>query len=173
MQADQTQASRLADSMIAELKREADVTRVLLARVPEDRLKWSPHEKSMSLGQLAMHIASLPRGVAELLNETPAEAPNVQIPTPATVAEIVDEFDASVTRACDLLAGWGDPGLDASWTMMIGGEPVLVMPRKGMARSLILNHLYHHRGQLTVYLRLLDVPLPPIYGPTADESPFG
>jgi uncharacterized damage-inducible protein DinB len=163
----------LADAFVAELKREAATTRSVLERVPEESLSWRPHPKSMSLGVLALHVAALPRGIAELLTPLVAEAPAGRSPQPTSREEILSTLDASIAMAADRIAEWGDEGLREQWQMTIGGETAMTFPRMAMVRSLMLNHAYHHRGQLTVYLRLLDVPLPPVYGPTADENPFG
>ena len=163
----------LADSLAAELTREAEVTRRVLERVPESQLAWRPHPKSMTLGQLALHIAQLPRGIVELLANLDAEVPTVPLRDDASVAEILATLDESVPFAKERLIAWGDEGLAAKWRMTRQGKTLLEMPRIGMVRSVMLNHWYHHRGQLTVYLRMLDVPLPSIYGPTADEKVFG
>lgn len=162
-------ASPVTEALIAELMREGDATRRLLERVPEDRLDWTPHARSMTLGQLAMHLASLTSGVAELLQEPVAELPTVPLPTATSRAEILSALDESVAAAANRIAAWGDAYLHAGWTMTLNREPILQISRYDMVRSTVLNHWYHHRGQLTVYLRMLDVPLPQLYGPTADE----
>jgi uncharacterized damage-inducible protein DinB len=159
----------LAEEFAAELTREALTTR----RVPESQLGWRPHPKSMTLGQLAFHIAILPRAIAELLTDLDAEVPRVPLPEGVPVAEMLATLKESVPFAAEKLAAWGDEGLDANWRMTREGKTLLEMPRKMMVRSVMLNHWYHHRGQLTVYLRLLEVPLPSIYGPSADEQVFG
>ncbi len=163
----------LAEQFAAELTAEAATTRRVLERVPEAQLSWRPHAKSMSLGQLAFHIAILPRAIAELLGELVTEVPTVPLPEGVPVAEILSTLDESVAFAKEKLAAWGDDGLAATWRMTREGKTLLEMPRKVMVRSVMLNHTYHHRGQLTVYLRLLDVPLPSVYGPTADANGFG
>jgi uncharacterized damage-inducible protein DinB len=158
------------EALLAELTREAEATRRLLERVPEDRLDWAPHLKSMSLGQLALHVAGLTAGVAELIDPPSAEVPTVPLPVASSVAEILATLDESVPVAAERIAAWGDEGLRATWTLTQAGTPVLQLSRGEMVRSILLNHWYHHRGQLTVYLRLLGVALPQIYGPTADEA---
>jgi len=163
----------LAEAFAAELAREAATTRRILERVPDEHLAWRPHAKSMSLGQLAYHIAALPQGIARLLTPASSEVPTVPLPENTPVAEMLPIFDQGIAIATEKLFAWGDDGLREPWRMTRGGETVLESPRIGMVRSLMFNHWYHHRGQLTVYLRLLDVPLPSIYGPTADEKPFG
>jgi uncharacterized damage-inducible protein DinB len=162
----------IAEALAAELTREAVPTRRILERIPESQLAWKPHAKSMGLGQLAFHIAILPRAIADLV-ASDTEAPTFAPREDATLAEILSALDESVPYAIERLTAWGDDGLFAPWRMTSGGKTLLELPRIGMVRGVMLNHWYHHRGQLTVYLRLLDVPLPSIYGPSADENPFG
>ena len=161
-----------AGRLIAELSRESDATRRVLERVPEDRLGWKPHARSMTLGQLALHVAQLPLGIAMLVERLTVEMPAVPLVQPASRREILDALDRSVAYAAERLAGWADADLEAQWTLTHGGAIIVARPRGEMLRTLMLNHSYHHRGQLTVYLRLLDVAVPSVYGPTADESPF-
>lgn len=159
------------DDFIAELEQEAETTSRVLERVPEDALSWRPHEKSMSLGQLALHIAGLPSGFAELLDEPTVEMPEMgSRPEAASVEELLETLEESVEAAARTIGAWGHEALASDWRMTRDGETVVDVPRAGMLRAGLLNHWYHHRGQLTVYLRLLDVPLPAVYGPTADED---
>lgn len=158
--------------LIAELTGEAQATRRLLERLPEDRFDWKPHAKSMSLGQLSLHIAGLPLGIAMLAEQLSVEAPVVPLPSPRSRAEVLETLDRSIEEASRRLSQWSDEDLDAEWTLTVKGAPIFTTPRGDLLRALMFSHVYHHRGQLTVYLRLLDVPLPPMYGPTADESPF-
>ena len=163
----------LAEEFAAELTREALTTRRVLQRVPESQLGWRPHEKSMTLGQLAYHIANLPRAISDLLTELEVEPPRVPLPEKTPVAEMLTLLAEGVPYATAKLLEWGDEGLAANWRMTREGRTIFDMPRAAMVRSVMLNHWYHHRGQLTVYLRLLDVALPSVYGPSADEKPFG
>ena len=163
---------KLYERLLAEFAEEVGSTRRVLDRVPEDRLSWKPHPKSMSLGQLAMHIAHVPGGVATLMHELVAEVPNVPLPEARSRAELMTALEWSVATVNETLTGWGDEGLHADWRMTSNGETLLALPRIDMVRSVMLNHWYHHRGELIVYLRLLDVPVPGIYGPSADENPF-
>jgi uncharacterized damage-inducible protein DinB len=165
-------ASTMSEALIAEVTREAATTRRVLERVPEDRLTWKPHPRSMSLGRLALHVAAVPGAIAELLREPIREVPNFTPPEATSLAEILGALDRTVSTATSRLAAWTDEDLHAEWKMVKDGRTVFALPRIEMLRSVMLNHWYHHRGQLTVYLRLLDVPLPSVYGPTADESPF-
>ena len=163
----------LAEAFASELIREAATTRKVLERVPEQHLGWKPHPKSMSLGQLAYHIAVLPEAIAKLLSNLVAEVQFAPLPENTPVAEILATLDRTVPIGAAQLRAWGDEGLNEIWRMVRDGQTIMEMPRLAMVRSVMLNHWYHHRGQLTVYLRQLDVPLPSVYGPTADENPFG
>jgi uncharacterized damage-inducible protein DinB len=163
----------IAEALTAELQQEAVTTRRVLERVPESQLAWRPHPKSMSLGQLAFHIAGLPHRIAELLHDPVTEVPNVPLTEGTPVAEMLATLDRSVPIAVQQLTAWGDEGLLAMWRMTREGRTLMEMPRLAMVRAVMLNHWYHHRGQLTVYLRLLEVPLPSVYGPTADDNVFG
>lgn len=159
---------------LKELDQEARSTRRLLERVPSDQLDWRPHDKSMSLGQLAMHIASLPGTIAGLARQPGFEARGGDVPRPsaAGTAEILDKLDESLADARDILASMTDADLGLPWRMTRDETELMAMTRGELIRTVMLNHWYHHRGQLTVYLRELDVPLPAIYGSSADERPF-
>jgi uncharacterized damage-inducible protein DinB len=161
------------EALIGELEQESQATRRLLERVPEDRLSWRPHPKSMSLGQLALHIARLPRAIADLLSPSDFEVADVPLPEAASRRELVDTLEDGVAHATGRLREWGDDGLKQPWRMLKGGEPLMEMPRIAGVRAIMLNHAYHHRGQLTVYLRMLEVPLPATYGSSADDNRFG
>jgi uncharacterized damage-inducible protein DinB len=163
---------RLADSVIAELDQEAEATRRVLERIPEDRLSWRPHPKSMSLGQLALHIATTPGGVAEVAAMDSMEAPDFARPEPGSKAEVLDALEQSLRSAKAFLRDLDDERAAAPWSLTRGGKPVFTVPRIGFLRTIMLNHWYHHRGEMCVYLRLLDVPVPSVYGPSADENPF-
>jgi uncharacterized damage-inducible protein DinB len=165
----------LIDGLLQELEQEAASTRRVLERVPENKLSWRPHQKSRTLGQLALHIAVVPGSVAEFVaSPSPAQAPQFgQDPSPASASELVPALEQSIAKAKRVLGGMDDATLMATWRMMRGDQELFAVPRAAMLRSIMLNHWYHHRGQLTVYLRELGVPLPSIYGPTADENPFG
>ncbi len=164
---------RLADGVIAELDQEFDATRRTLERIPEDKLRWRPHPKSMSLGQLALHIASTPAGVARLVAGDSAEAPDFKsAPEPASRAEVVEAHAQSIATAKEFLQTLSDERAEAPWTLLKAGKPAFTVPRIELIRQIMLRHVYHHRGELCVYLRLLDVPVPSIYGPSADENPF-
>jgi uncharacterized damage-inducible protein DinB len=164
---------KMIDALLAEMDAEAQTTVRVLERVPPHQLGWRPHPKSMSLGQLALHVATVPGMVAELAaQDVVAEPPAFVQPEAATAAELVPALLASTARARALLGDLDDDSLAAPWRLMSGGRELLAMPRAAFVRAIMLNHWYHHRGQLLVYLRMHDVPLPSVYGPTADESPF-
>ena len=164
---------RIIDPIIAELEQESQATKRVLDRVPEGKLSWKPHSKSYSLGQLALHVASIPNAICQL-----ASVDNFEIgPFPQSEGksrkEILDTFNESLAGAKKWLNQVDDARAMATWTASKNGKAVMSIPRIGALRTIMLNHLYHHRGQLVTYLRLLDVPLPSVYGPTADENPFG
>lgn len=162
----------LSESLIAELTQEAETTRRVLERVPADRLSWAPHPRSMTLGTLALHIAQVPGAVAELLSELERPAPDFDREQASSRAEVLAALDQSIAHASAKLAEWGAEGLMAEWRMVQGRKTILAGPRVAFVRSIMLNHWYQHRGQMMVYLRLLDVPVPSVYGPSADENPF-
>jgi uncharacterized damage-inducible protein DinB len=163
----------LIEGLLQELERETQTTRRVLERVPDDRLTWRPHATARTLGQLALHIATVPAGVAELAASSPAQAPQFGAePELASASELVPTLDRSVAQARKVLGGMDDAALNATWRLMQGDREIFAVPRVTFLRSIMLNHWYHHRGQLTVYLRELGVAIPSIYGPSADENPF-
>lgn len=166
--------ARIVDSLLAELDQEAATTRRVLERVPGDKLGWKPHAKSMSLGQLALHVATTPGAVAKLLLTDGLDIGGVNFEqAPAgSAAELLPALDESIKTAKEVLNGLDDHKAMAPWKLTKGSKEVFTAPRIGIARTIMLNHWYHHRGQLSVYLRLLDIPVPSIYGPSADENPF-
>jgi uncharacterized damage-inducible protein DinB len=165
---------RQVDVMLQELEQEAATTRRLLARVPDDKLTWKPHPKARTLGELALHVAVVPGLVAGFACEpSPVQAPRFDgDPTPASAAELVPALDQSIATAKARLGALDDADLTPTWRLMRGDRELVALPRGAFLRSIMLNHWYHHRGQLSAYLRELDVPLPSIYGPSADENPF-
>ena len=159
----------LNEPLLAELQIEAETTRKMLERVPQDALAWKPHEKSRTLGEIAAHIANLPGLFIATLNQDEFDRYDYKVVTD-TVADILDTFDRNISNALEVLKTQSNERLLAPWRYKYGEQVIFEMPRLVVIRTTALNHLIHHRGQLTVYLRLLDVPLPPVYGPTADES---
>jgi uncharacterized damage-inducible protein DinB len=162
----------IIDGMLMELEQEAKTTRRVLERVPGDQLGWKPHKKARTLGELALHVASTPGAVATLACESEIQAPDFRDQAPQSAAELIPALDESVATAKRLLASMDDARLSETWRVKRNGQEVLAIPRAALLRSIMLNHWYHHRGQLSVYLRELGVPIPSIYGPSADENPF-
>jgi uncharacterized damage-inducible protein DinB len=141
--------------------------------VPDDQLTWRPHVKARTLGQLALHVAIVPGGVAQLASTTPAQVPTFSDPSPSSTAEVLAALDDSLARARALVTAMDDAAMQETWRLVDdSNREMMAMPRAALLRSLMLNHWYHHRGQLSAYLRELSVPIPSIYGPSADESPF-
>jgi uncharacterized damage-inducible protein DinB len=165
----------IAEFLVGEFDHEASSTRKVLERVPEEHVAWAPHPKSKTLGELANHIAGLPVWAGRALPEKPDYdfmAPGA--PTPGvrpweSKEALLAKFDKNVADARAIIADTTDAQFMQPWSMKNGGEVVFTLPRLAVVRSMVLSHTIHHRGQLTVYLRLKDVPLPGIYGPTADE----
>ncbi len=165
-------AMRLADSLLMEIDQEAQTTKRVLERIPADKLAWKPHPKAFSLGQLALHIASVPGSVAAAAVPDTMEAPSFSQPEPKSRQEVLDTFSKSLESAKETLKKMDDARLTSTWSLTKNGKVLMSVPRIGFIRSILMNHNYHHRGQLSVYLRMLDVPVPSIYGPSADENPF-
>ncbi|MEZ4651688.1 MAG: DinB family protein [Candidatus Eisenbacteria bacterium] len=164
----------LASPLVAELEAEAAATRRLLEAVPQDKLTWAPHPKSMTLGQLALHVAEIPGSISGFLeiDEFDVETTNFEAAQPDSHAAILEKLDGSLAAGRERLAALTDEAALSNWKLTKGGAELFSIPKIGLARNLLFNHLYHHRGQLTVYLRLLDVPVPVVYGRTADVNPF-
>ena len=163
----------IRDALLQELEQEAQTTRRVLERVPDSGLGWKPHPKSMTLGQLALHVATTPGGVAEIASKPSIDTPPAfDQPAAQSAAELLPALDASVRRAKELVGAMDDETMLATWTLSSNGQVLMAMPRVALLRAIMLNHWYHHRGQLSVYLRQLNVPVPSIYGPSADENPF-
>ena len=162
----------MCETLAAELQQEAKTTRRLLERVPEGSFDWKPHDKSMSLGRLAGHVAELPSLIVPALtqDELNFAAGAYQPFFPSSTAELLEKFDQNINAAVGLLSGQSDERLGEAWRLGSGEQTFFKGPRAAAVRVLALNHVVHHRGQLSVYLRLLDVPVPSIYGPAADEA---
>jgi len=164
--------ARMIEALIQELEQEAQTTRRVLERVPGDKLAWKPHDKSMSLGQLALHVATCPGSIAEISQMSPFEFPSFIQPPAQSAAELVPALDQSVARAKEILRTLDDADLGKTWQVVKDGREVMAIPVGAVLRSIMLNHWYHHRGQLSVYLRQVGALVPSIYGPSADENPF-
>ena len=162
----------MCDAILQEFDNEAKTTRRVLERVPADKLEWRPHPKSMSLGVLALHVAGSPGVICGWAAEDETTFKGEAPPMPTSTDEILAAHDQSVTKSKEILGSLGDEGLKKMWTAKAGGNTLMTMPKAALVRAIVMNHWIHHRGQLSVYLRLLDVPVPSIYGPSADENPF-
>lgn len=162
----------IAKAFLAEFETQAPLTRKFLERLPEDKLTWKPHTKSMTAGQLAYHLAIVPGAIAEFVAENPAKAPeHFEFPQPASRDEILQIFDEGVAKVRELLPAFDDAAMTATWRMTSGEYEVMAQPRGEFVRDVMFSHMYQHRGQLSVYLRLLDVAVPSTWGPSADEMP--
>lgn len=166
--------SAMRSMTLADLEHELATTRRVLERVPYDRGAWRPHPKSWTVAQLAAHIANVPMwGVMTCTSdEMDFAATNPQAPVPTDGAALIASFDGNVGRLRATLDGLSDEMLQATWTARRGDQVLFALPRLALLRGMILNHMIHHRGQLSVYLRQLDVPVPAMYGPSADEGSF-
>ena len=160
------------EALLNELEQEAQTTRRVLERVPNDRLGWKPHDKSMSLGQLALHVATVPGGIAELSQKSPFPIGQFTQASATSAAELVPALEQSIARAREILQGMDDVSLSRTWRAVDGDREVMAIPVGALFRTIMLNHWYHHRGQLSVYLRQVGALVPSIYGPSADENPF-
>ena len=172
MSPEQTQKTMtLGNTLAAELRYESISTRKMLERITTEILDWQPHTKSAKLGYLAQHIARLPSFVKPVLTMDEFDLATAQRPAPATsAAELVESFDQLLAEATEYLNNASDEDLSVAWKLRSGDHTIFEMPRAGVIRTLVLSHLIHHRGQLSVYMRLNDVPVPSIYGPSADEQ---
>ena len=161
----------IKDGLLADFDHEMGTTRRLLERLPDDRLGWRPHPRSMTLGGLATHLSTIPSWGGRILNDASFDL--VGAPPPAAEkasrADILSAFDA-VCRETRAAMDKTDGEYQSPWTLMRGGHQVFSVPRAAAFRSFVLHHVIHHRGQLSLYLRLNDVPVPAIYGPSADEG---
>lgn len=165
----------LAATLLPEFDHEMATTRRVLERVPDAHRDWRPHEKSWPLGGLAIHVANVPFWQQVTLETSeldlaPPGGPAFDSPVFTSTAAALALFDRNVAGARAALAAASDADLAAPWTLAKGGRAVFTLPRVAAIRTFVLSHLIHHRGQLTVYLRLKDVPLPAIYGPSADDA---
>ncbi|MBS1799753.1 MAG: DinB family protein [Acidobacteria bacterium] len=159
----------IAQSLLAEFEVQAPITRKFLERLPEGKLTWKPHAKSMTAGQLAYHLAFVPGGVVRGAEKDVIPPPGFQFPQPETVQSILEAFDQSIATVREVLPGFDDAAMNATWRIVDGEKEIAAMPRGAFLRNIMLNHWYQHRGQFAVYLRLLDVPVPTSWGPSADE----
>ena len=165
----------ISEALLPEFDQEMANTRRTLERIPEDKFDWKPHEKSMPLGDLAVHLATMVGWTAETLKQdsldiAPVGGPAYEQPKASSRGEIVEMFDKGVATARAAIEGASDEELAKPWTLLSGGKEILTMPKIAVIRSFVMSHSIHHRAQLGVYLRLNDIPVPAIYGPSADEG---
>lgn len=161
----------LSQSFIPEIKHEAGSTKRMLERVPADKFDWKPHPKSMSLGRLAAHVAELPGFLNSILtmDEFDFTKGHYKPEAPQTPEELLSVFQQKIDQVIQTLEATSDEHMQANFTLRSGDHVIASLPRKIAVRSMALNHIIHHRGQVAVYLRLLDIPVPGLYGPSADE----
>ena len=167
----------ISKMILPEFDHEMANTRKTLERVPDDKFAWKPHEKSMSLGGLSTHLANIPSWTAQTfdrdeLDIAPPGKPPYRVEEAKSRAELLAAFDKNVASARAALEAAGDENWQGKWSLLMGGNPIFTLLRTAVMRGFVMNHLIHHRAQLGVYLRLLDVPVPSIYGPSADEGGF-
>jgi len=167
----------LSEMILPEFEHEMASARRTLERVPDAKFDWKPHEKSTSLGGLATHLANIPIWTTHTfakdeLDIAPPGEPAFRLEQAKSTADLLAAFDKNVDEARATLQGAGDELWFGNWSLLNGGKTIMTMPRAGVMRAFVMSHLIHHRAQLGVYLRLLDVPVPAIYGPSADENPF-
>lgn len=165
-------SGRLATAFLAELDNEAKVTRQCLERVPAEKFDWKPHEKSMTMGRLAVHCAEMFGWTKETLKKDVLDFATMEHKpfAPTSTVELLAYFDDLIAKAKIILSETSDETFMTDWTMRNGDQVYMTMPKVAVMRSFVMNHIVHHRGQLSVYLRLNDIPVPSIYGPSADEG---
>ena len=162
----------LAQSFLAEFEVQAPVTRRFLERLPSEKLTWKPHEKSLTAGQLAYHLAFVPGGAVRAAQKTHNEPPKFNFPQPSSLEEILKTYNESVASVRELLPTFDDRAMQETPRVVRDGQEILSWPRSQFLRNIMLNHWYQHRGQFCVYLRLLGREVPASWGPSADENPF-
>jgi uncharacterized damage-inducible protein DinB len=168
---------RLNEPLLTEFDHEFANTRKTLERIPEDKLDWRPHEKSWTIRGLATHLANIPSWAAIGINQdsldlAPPGGPPPHVPAAASRQEVLEIFDKNVAEAREAIAAAGNEQMLQPWSLLSGGKTIFTLPRMAVLRSFVMNHNIHHRAQLGVYLRLNDIPVPSIYGPSADEAGF-
>ena len=161
----------ISEMLLPEFDQEMASTHSMLDRVPEDKFGWKPHDKSMTMGRLASHVAEMPNWAVftikqDNLEMTPGQKPFIA----ATKTELMDALAKNTAAAREAIAGANDTEMSKSWSLIYGGHPVLTMPKASVLRTVVMNHIIHHRAQLSVYLRLNNIAVPGMYGPTADDQ---
>lgn len=159
----------ISRELLAEFEVQAPVTRTFLERLPEDLLTWKPHSKSLTAGQLAHHLAMVPANAVRSAQQSQVPPPNFTFSQPESVKQILRTFEESIAIVREVMPTFDDVAMNQSWRIVAGDQEVLAMPRQAFLRNIMLNHWYQHRGQFSVYLRLLNLPVPSSWGPSADE----
>jgi uncharacterized damage-inducible protein DinB len=167
----------ISDSLLPEFDQEMNGTRRTLERVPDDKFAWKPHAKSTAMGGLATHLSNLPTWVIYTLKQdsldlAPGGEPLPQMDVAKSREDLLKTFDENIKQARAAIAAASDEELFKPWSLLQNGKTILTLPKVAVLRSFVMNHNIHHRAQLGVYLRLNDIPVPSIYGPSADENPF-
>lgn len=167
-----TATNNIATALIAELENEAAVTRKVLGRVPAEKFDWKPHEKSMTFGRLATHVAEMHSWTKPTVEDPELDFSKMDYKpfVPKTTEELVEHFEKNFAEAIETLKGASDEIWSEPWSLRNGDQIYFTMPKIAVIRGMVFNHIVHHRGQLSVYLRLNDIPVPPMYGPSADEG---
>jgi uncharacterized damage-inducible protein DinB len=166
---------RISEALLPEFDQEMANTRKVLERCPEDKYGWKPHERSFSMGALATHLANMPEWGAMTISSdsfdyAPPGAPPYKEEPFTSRQALLERFDKTIAAMRTALEGASNEDLMKSWSLLAGGQTLFTMPKVAVLRGMIFNHIVHHRGQMTVYLRLNDVPVPALYGPSADEA---
>ena len=167
----------ISKSLLPEFDYEMQTTRKLLERVPDEKFDWKPHPRSTAMGGLATHVANIPTWAINAVTQDSLDLAPGGVPVPPMEMAkgndlLLQTFDSNVAKAREAIAGAADESLFQPWSLLMNGKEIMTLPRVAVLRSFVLNHLIHHRGQLSVYLRLNDIPVPSIYGPSADEGSF-
>lgn len=163
----------IAEGFLAEFETQVVITRRFLLRLPEDKLTWKPHERSMTAGQLAYHLASVPGGVVRLVLNNPAQAPTQFVfPEPSSSQEVLDKLEEGIRIVHETLLRFDDESMKEEWRLVAGDKELISQPRMQFLRDVMFSHWYQHRGQFSVYLRLLNIPVPASWGPSGDEPPL-
>jgi uncharacterized damage-inducible protein DinB len=164
-------ADSIAQSLLSEFETQAPITRRFLERLPDDKLTWKPHAKSMTAGQLALHLARVPGAVVRFVGTNPAHAGDFIFPQPTSSQEVLSAFDECIATVRELLPHFDDEAMRDTWRLVAGDHEILAQPRGDFLRNVMLSHWYQHRGQFSVYLRILGIAVPASWGPSADEPP--
>ena len=162
----------ISQSLLPEFDQEMVTARKTLERVPDGKFDWKPHAKSGSMGWLANHLADMPTWFATTIKQDSVDIANAPVESPKSTKQLLEKFDKGVVEARAALVGVSDADMMKPWSLMKSGQVLMTMPRIACLRTLVMNHLIHHRAQLGVYLRMNDIPVPAVYGPSADERPF-